>query len=64
MTQVNIIRWRPKLYEIIFKSDTPAGKRFDIALLVVILSSVLVVVMLESVSALQQRYGPAFRMAE
>jgi voltage-gated potassium channel len=62
MTQVKNIR-RQRLYEIIFKSDTPAGKGFDIALLVLILSSVLVV-MLESVGTLQHQFGPAFRIAE
>ena len=56
-------RLRLRLYEIIFKSDTPAGKLFDTALLAVILLSVLVV-MLESVGAINLQYGPAFRVAE
>ena len=56
-------RLRQKLYEIIFKSDTPAGKAFDIVLLVVILASVLVV-MLESVAAFRAKYGPVFLLAE
>jgi voltage-gated potassium channel len=63
MTQVKNSSWRQKLYEIIFRADTPAGKRFDIALLVLILSSVLVV-MLESVGSLNDQYGPAYRVAE
>ena len=37
-----------KIQEIIFEADTPMGKLFDIALLVMILLSV-IVVMLESV---------------
>lgn len=40
--------WRVKVHEIIFEADTPAGKGFDVALLIAILVSV-VAVMLESV---------------
>jgi len=40
--------WQRRWYEIIFEADTPAGKTFDVGLLVVILLSV-AVVMLESV---------------
>jgi voltage-gated potassium channel len=40
--------WRERLYEIIFEADTPAGKWFDVLLLIAILLSVLVV-MCESV---------------
>lgn len=32
--------WRDKLHEIIFEADTPAGKAFDVALLIAILMSV------------------------
>lgn len=39
--------WRQKLWEIIFESDTPAGRAFDIVLLIAILVSV-AVVLLES----------------
>jgi len=35
--------WREHLHEIIFEADTPAGKRFDIILLILILLSVAVV---------------------
>jgi voltage-gated potassium channel len=48
--------WRLKWYEIIFESDTPAGKLFDIALLICILLSVLVV-MLESVPTIHEQWG-------
>lgn len=41
--------WQRRWYEVIFEADTPAGKAFDVALLVVILGSV-AVVMLESLS--------------
>jgi len=40
--------WQRRWYEIIFEADTPAGKAFDVGLLIVILVSV-AVVMLESV---------------
>lgn len=43
-----ITPWRQKLWVIIFESDTPAGKAFDIILLIAILSSVSVV-LLESI---------------
>ena len=39
--------WQSRWYEIIFEADTPAGKAFDVALLIAILVS-LVTVMLES----------------
>jgi voltage-gated potassium channel len=35
--------WRERWYEIIFEADTPAGKLFDVLLLIAILLSVLVV---------------------
>ena len=41
--------WQRRWYEIIFEAETPAGKAFDIGLLVVILASI-VVVMVESLS--------------
>jgi len=55
--------FKQKLYNIIFKSDTPAGKLFDVVLLVLILLSVLTV-MLESIASLQQKYEALFRAAE
>lgn len=47
---------RAKLYEIIFEAETPAGKLFDVLLLITILLSVLTV-MLESVDKIQSNYG-------
>lgn len=49
--------WRCRLLEIIFEADTPAGKAFDVALLIAIVLSV-VTVMLESVAAIKAAYGP------
>jgi len=55
--------WRERVRLVIFEADTPAGKAFDVALLVAILSSV-VAVMLESVAAIRARHGLALDVAE
>ena len=54
---------KKKLYDIIFKADTPAGKAFDIGLLIAILLSV-GVVLIESVEQYSQNYGRLFIYAE
>jgi voltage-gated potassium channel len=54
--------WRRRLYEIIFEADTPAGKIFDVALLIAILISV-TVISLESVYDLRQRWDVELRLA-
>ena len=46
------IKWRKRIREIIFLSDTKAGKVFDIILIVLIIFSVLTV-MLESVAVVR-----------
>lgn len=46
---------RERFYEVIFEADTPAGKAFDVALLVAILVSTLVI-MLESVESYAARF--------
>jgi len=56
-------RWRTRLHEVIFEADTPAGRAFDIALLIVIVVSV-VAVMLESVADIRRRYGDLLRVLE
>jgi voltage-gated potassium channel len=48
--------WRSYLYEIIFGTDTPAGKSFDVVLIWSILFSV-VIVILESVHSIRSVYG-------
>ncbi len=48
--------WRERLYTIIFFTNTPAGKRFDTWLLVIIFAS-LVVVMLDSIASFNERHG-------
>jgi voltage-gated potassium channel len=55
--------WREKLRVIIFEADTPAGKAFDVGLLVAICLSVLAVT-LDSVNAYQSQHGRALDIAE
>ena len=55
--------WRQILFEIIFEADTPAGKWFDIVLIILILLSVMTV-MLDSVSAIRAEYGALLYTAE
>lgn len=55
--------WKRTAYSVIFESDTPAGRGFDIILLVAIVLSVLAV-MLESVPSIDMRYGPTLRAIE
>ncbi|MDQ3036901.1 MAG: ion transporter [Myxococcota bacterium] len=54
---------RARAFEIIFEADTPAGRGFDLALLVAILGSV-VAVMIESVDAYRIAWGRELRIAE
>ena len=60
-----IRRWvgRPRLERIIFEADTPAGKRFDLALLIAIVLSVLLVA-LESDPRLRGQYRSLFEPLE
>lgn len=55
--------WRFRLHEIIYESNTPAGKAFDIGLLVAIFTSI-IVVMLDSVQHLHHQYGHLFHLLE
>jgi voltage-gated potassium channel len=55
--------WRRKAFEVIFEADTPAGRRFDLVLLAVIVASV-VTVMLDSVSEVGGRYALLFDLLE
>jgi voltage-gated potassium channel len=56
-------KFKQKLYEIIFEADTPAGKLFDVVLLIVILLSV-ILVMLESVSSIALNNLQSMRILE
>jgi len=55
--------WRSRLHEIIYEADTPAGKWFDIILFIVILASI-VLVMIESVKELDQKYHSFLNISE
>ena len=54
---------KSKLYEIIFESDTPAGKGFDLLLIISILFSV-VVVFFDSVEYYNERFGTLLYILE
>jgi voltage-gated potassium channel len=58
-----IAAWRERIRVIIFEADTPAGKAFDVALLVAILVSV-IAVMLDSVAPIRAKYGRGLDIAE
>lgn len=55
--------WRFRWHEIIFEADTPKGKAFDVSLLIAIVISVLIV-MLQSVEAIEDRFGTALNVME
>ena len=57
------LSWRERCYEIIFEADTPAGKLFDVLLLIAILLSVLVV-MCESVTTIRKTHTALLEGAE
>jgi voltage-gated potassium channel len=54
---------RERLYRIIFEADTPAGKAFDVGLLVAIVASV-VVVLLDSVRLINAEYSRLLHQLE
>jgi voltage-gated potassium channel len=55
--------WRSRLFTVIFEHDTPAGKLFDIMLLVMIFLS-LILVMLQSIPELEAKNREFFYQAE
>tara|TARA_R110002049_G_scaffold25016_1_gene88229 strand:- start:18299 stop:19180 length:882 start_codon:yes stop_codon:yes gene_type:complete len=55
--------WRTTLYDIIFEAETPAGRWFDILLLVAIVASIIIVA-LETVDEYAAQYGTLFWYAE
>ena len=60
---MNNTKLKNKIYKIIFESDTPAGKGFDLLLIVSILLSV-VVVMLDSIHDYSSRFGETLYIME
>ena len=63
MTSRELSGWRARAHEIIYESDSPAGKAFDVALIATIVLSV-VVVMLDSVADFREEHGAQLRIAE
>lgn len=63
MTSPKTKHWRFKLHEVIYESNTPAGKAFDVALLFAIFTSIMVI-MLDSVQSLHKEYGRIFLILE
>lgn len=55
--------WKTKLHQIIYEADTPAGKWFDIILIITILLSILFV-MLESVVSFDNKHHEFLNIAE
>jgi voltage-gated potassium channel len=55
--------WQERLHTIIFEAETPAGKLFDVLLIISILASVFVV-MLDSVSVVNRRYDQQLNFLE
>ena len=55
--------WREQLHEVIYESNTKAGKLFDVSLLFLIFASILVV-MMDSIEDLHRRYGTVFNTLE
>jgi len=55
--------WREQFHEVIFEAETPAGKAFDICLLIAIVVSI-VAVGLESVAEIRAHHGQLLRSVE
>lgn len=59
----NIQQKKDKLHQIIYEADTPAGKWFDIVLILTIIISI-ILVMLESVESIDKKYHTFLNIAE
>jgi voltage-gated potassium channel len=55
--------WQFKLHEVIFEAETPAGKHFDLVLIILIMASVAVILM-ESVSSIHQVWAFELKLFE
>ncbi|MFW5887019.1 MAG: ion transporter, partial [Bacteroidota bacterium] len=55
--------WRKKWYRIIFESDTPAGKLFDVILLIIIIISIFVAIV-GSVPPVKEEIGEYLQLVE
>ena len=63
MAKSKPIPWRTQLHTTIYESNTVAGKAFDIALLLFIIGSIMIV-MLDSIESYHKRYGDIFYIME
>jgi voltage-gated potassium channel len=63
LSNIQKTSWKDRLHEIIYEADTKAGKFFDVVLLFAILASILLV-MLESVESINNKYGQLLNIAE
>lgn len=63
MTARDISPLQQQFYDVIFGTETPAGKWFDIALIAVILCSV-AIVLLDSIAGINRNYGQLFWQIE
>jgi voltage-gated potassium channel len=63
MQMQNKESWRTTLHQTIYEANTTAGKAFDVSLLILIFTSILVV-MLDSISSLHRQYGTFFSRLE
>lgn len=63
MKEKTLPHWKRKLHEVIYEADTPMGKLFDVALMLLIFLSI-VLVMLESIADLNAKYYWQFYTAE
>jgi len=57
------VDWKSRLHDIIYEADTKEGKLFDIILIITIIISI-VLVMLESVSSIDQKYHNILNISE
>ena len=55
--------WQERLHETIYESNTTGGKIFDVALLLFIIASILVV-MLDSMESWHRKFGSLFYTLE
>jgi len=55
--------WKEKLHDIIYEADTPAGKLFDVLLLIVIIVSI-VLVMMESIKEIHEKFHTILLISE
>lgn len=55
--------WRQKLHEILYEADTPLGKIFNVLLFIIIIASI-ILVMLESVKHIDEKYHAFLNISE